>query len=73
MVKFVLFILDKQLWTNILDKFIYLSLFLSTHFQDVFETFSKRLRRRPKTVIYRRICLGHTSEKFMVIVQNLPE
>ena len=24
------------------------------------------LRRTAKTVIYRRICLGHTSEKFMV-------
>ena len=38
--------------------------------QDVFTTF---LRRTAKTVIYRRICLGHTSEKFMVSVQNLQE
>ena len=37
---------------------------------DVFKTF---LKRSPKTVIYRRICLGHTSEKFMVSVQNLQE
>ena len=38
--------------------------------QDVFTTF---LRRTAKTVIYRRICLGHTFEKFMVSVQNLQE
>ena len=36
---------------------------------DVFKTF---LRRSPKTVIYGWICLGHTSEKFMISVQNLP-
>ena len=36
--------------------------------QDVFTTF---LRCTSKTVIYRRICLGHTSEKFMISVQNL--
>ena len=34
----------------------------------LFKTF---LRRTAKTVIYKRICLGHTSEKFMVSVQNL--
>ena len=38
--------------------------------RDVFSTF---LRRTAKTVIYRRICLGHTSEKFTVSVQNLQE
>ena len=38
--------------------------------QDVFTTF---LRRTAKTVIYRRICLGHTFEKFKVSVQNLQE
>ena len=38
--------------------------------QDVFTTF---LRRSAKTVIYRRVCLGHTFEKFMVSVQNLQE
>ena len=38
--------------------------------QDAFTTF---LRRTAKTVIYRKICLGHTSEKFMVSVQNLQE
>ena len=36
--------------------------------QDVFTTF---LRRTAKTVIYRRICLGHTSKKFIVSAQNL--
>ena len=45
-------------------------LFLLTNLRDVFNTF---LRRTAKTVIYRRICLGHTSEKFMVSVQNLQE
>ena len=38
--------------------------------QDVFTTF---LRRTAKTVVYRRICLGHTSEKIMVSVQNWRE
>ena len=36
--------------------------------RDVFKTF---LRRISETTIYRRICLGRTSEKFMVSVQNL--
>ena len=44
--------------------------FLLTRLRDIFNTF---LRRTAKTVIYRRICLGHTSEKFMVSVQNLQE
>ena len=29
------------------------------------------VRRTAKTVVYRRIHLGHTSEEFMVSVQNL--
>ena len=37
---------------------------------DVFKTF---LRRTANTVIYTRICLGRTSEKFMVSVQNFQE
>ena len=45
-------------------------LFLLTSFRDVFNTF---LRRTAKTVIYRRICLVHTSERIMVSVQNLQE
>ena len=38
----------------------------SIRLQDLFNTF---LRRTAKTIIYRQICLGHTSEKFMVRVQ----
>ena len=46
-------------------------LFLLTLFQnDVFKTF---LRRTANTVIYRKICLGRTSEKFMMSVKNLQE
>ena len=45
-------------------------LFLLTRRRDVFNTF---LRHAAKTVIYRRIYLGHTPEKFMVSVQNLQE
>ena len=37
---------------------------------DIFKTF---LRRTAEAVIYKRICPGHTSEKFMVNVQNLQE
>ena len=43
-------------------------LFLLTRLRDVF---SKSLRRTAETVIYRRICVGHTSPKFIVNVQNL--
>ena len=35
------------------------------------EVFNMFLRRTARTVISRRICLGHTSQKFMVSVQNL--
>ena len=45
-------------------------LFLLTSLQDVFNMF---LRRTTKRTICRRICLGHTSEKVMVSVQNLEE
>ena len=45
-------------------------LFLLTCLWDVFNTF---LRPTVKTVIYRRICLVHTSEKFMISVKNLQE
>ena len=45
-------------------------LLLLTRFRDVFNMF---LRRTAKTVIYKRIYLGHTFEKFMVSVQNLQE
>ena len=43
------------------------NLFLLTRFWDVFNTF---LRRAANTVIYRRICLSHTPDKFTVSVQN---
>ena len=42
----------------------------SKWFWDVFKTF---LRRTTKAVIYRKICLGHTSKKIMVSVQTLQE
>ena len=45
-------------------------LFLLICIRDVFNTF---LRRTAKTVIYRRICLGQTSKKLMVSVENLQE
>ena len=47
-----------------------IKLFLLTSLRDVFNMF---LRRTAKTVIYRRICPGHASEKFVVCVQNLQE
>ena len=53
----------KTSWKDIKDVFkMYhqVKLFLLTSLRDVFNTF---LRRTAKTVIYRRICLGHTSEK----------
>ena len=43
-------------------------LFLLTSLWEVFKMF---LRRTAKTAVYRRIDRGHTSEKFMVSVQNL--
>ena len=48
----------------------HVKLFLLTSLRDVFNTF---LRLTAKTMIYRMIGLGHTSEKFMVSVQNLKE
>ena len=53
---------------NVFKTYHQVKLFLLTSLRDVFNTF---LRRTAKTVIYRRICLGHTSDKFMVSVQNL--
>ena len=51
---------------------------LQRYLQDVFKTYHQvKLflfsRSIAKTVIYRRICLGHTFEKIMVRVQNLQE
>ena len=45
-------------------------LFLLTRLREVFNTF---LRHTVNTVSYRRICVGHTSEKFMVSVKALLE
>ena len=45
-------------------------LFFLTCLRNVFKTF---LRHTGKKIIYRRICLVHTPEKFMVSVQNLQE
>ena len=56
---------------NLQDVSSSLTVFVDTFsrwLRDIFKTF---LRRTPKTVNYRRIPLGHTSEKFMVSVQNL--
>ena len=47
-----------------------IKLFLLISLRDVSNTF---LRRTAKRVIYRRIFLGHTSQKFIVSVQNLEE
>ena len=48
----------------------HVKLFLLTSLRQVFNTF---LRHTAKTMIYRMIGLGHTSEKFMVSVQNLKD
>ena len=45
-------------------------LFLLTRLREVFSNF---LSRTAKTVIYRGICLCHTSQKFMISLQNLKE
>ena len=50
--------------------------------QDIFKTFSRHiinlvlstfLRRTAKTIICWKICLGHTSEKFTVSLENVQE
>ena len=51
---------------------------LQKRLQDIFRTFWRRFedvsgKYCKDDVTYRRICLGHTSEKFMVSVQNLQE
>ena len=51
-----------------LRRFNMFKLFLLTSLRDVVNTL---LRRTAKTVIYRRICVVHTSEKLTVSVQNL--
>ena len=53
---------------DVFKTYYQVKLFLLTRLRWVFNTF---LRRTPKTLIYRGICLGYTSEKFMASVQNL--
>ena len=45
-------------------------LLLLTRLRDIFSTL---LRFTMKTIIYRKICLGHTSEKNLVRVKNVQE
>ena len=62
--------MSSRRFQDILSSYTVLVNKFSRCLQEVFTTF---LRCTSKTVIYRRICLGHTSEKFMVSVQNLQE
>ena len=55
---------------DVLKTYHQVKLFLLTSFSEIFNMF---VRRTAKTIVYRRIHLGHTSEKFMVTVQNLQE
>ena len=55
---------------DVLKTYHQVKLFLLTSLWEVFNMF---VRRTAKTVVYRRIHLGHTSEKFMVSVQNAQE
>ena len=66
----------KTSWRHLLGK---MSL---RHIKNVLKTLSIRminlvfstfLRRTAKSIIYRKICLGHTSDKVMVRVKNLQE
>ena len=53
---------------DVLKTYHQVKLFLLTSLWEVLNMF---VRRPAKTVVYRRIHLGHTSERFMVSVQNL--
>ena len=55
---------------DVLKTYHQVKLFLLTSLREVFNMF---VRCTAKTIVYRRIHLGHTSEKFMVTVQNLQE
>ena len=55
---------------DVLKTYHQVKLFLLASLWEVFNMF---VRRTAKTVVYRRIHLGHTSEKFMVTVQNVQE
>ena len=60
----------KKYLQDVFKTYHQLKLFSLTSLRNLFNTL---LRRTAQTVIYRRICLGHTSEKFMGSVQNLQE
>ena len=55
---------------DVFKKYHQVKLFLLTCLRDIFNMF---LRLTAKTVIYRRICLGHVSQKSTVSVQTLHE
>ena len=55
---------------EVFKRYHQVKLFLLTRLWDVFSTFLKCTAR---TVIYWRICLGHTSDKFMVSVETLQD
>ena len=52
---------------HIFNTYHHVKVVLSTRLREVFNEF---LRRNAKAVVYRRICLGHIAEKFMVSMQN---
>ena len=53
---------------NVFKMYHQVKLFLLTRLRDIFNMF---LRYATKAVIYRKIYLGHASEKLMVSLQNL--
>ena len=55
---------------EVFKRYHQVKLFLLTRLWDVFSAFLKCTAR---TVIYWRICLGHTSDKFMVSVETLQD
>ena len=61
---------DVKCLQEVLKTYHQVKLLFLVHLRDLFNTF---LRRTVGMVNYRRICLGHTSEKNMVSVQNLQE
>ena len=61
-------VLQKMSLQDLFKTYHQIKLFFLTRLREVFNTF---LRRTAKTIICRGICLGHTSEKFMISVQNL--
>ena len=58
---------NKMFWKSFIKLLVNMSLRL---LWDSFNTF---LRRTAKTIIYRKICVDHTSEKSIIMVQNVQE